>query len=130
MPVKVEKMTDAPIVILTYNDAIDVETVTFAFRESLKYLTPDMKKLFRISDMRLARIDFSQAIGILKAIQTNPDGSSVDPRIHGVFVGNQAMAEVYANAVGKMGVQIPFFPTIDDALAYIQLQLTSTSDQP
>lgn len=124
MPVEVHKVPDKPIIILSYSGELDSATVRFAFEESLRLGESIDGLIYRISDIRNTEINFLKSVELMRSIKDNRNGSSADPRIHGVFVGNQSLARVYANVMQQFGVKIPFFLTLEEALDYIHLKLS------
>ena len=124
MPVKVEKLPDKPVIILTYEGHMDVETVKSAFSQSAVIASSLDGIVYRISDVRNSEGNFTDVVNVIKAIRVNTVGSSADPKIKGVFVGNNQFARMYADFLKQeqFGItNIPFFKTLDEALDYIEL---------
>ncbi len=124
MPVKVEKLPDKPVIILTYESHMDVETVKSAFSQSATIAASIDGIVYRISDVRKSEGSFADVVNVIKAIRVNTVGSSADPKIKGVFVGNNQYARMYADFLKQeeFGItNIPFFKTLEEALEYIEL---------
>lgn len=124
MPVKVEKLPDLPIIVLTYEGHMDVETVKSAFSQSAVIAASLDGMVYRISDVRKSEGSFTDVVNVIKAIRVNAVGSSADPKIKGVFVGNNQFARMYADFLKQkqFGItNIPFFQTLEEALEYIEL---------
>lgn len=124
MPVKVEKLPDKPVIILTYQGHMDVETVKSAFSQSAAIAASIDGIVYRISDVRNSEGSFADVVNVIKAIRVNTVGSSADPKIKGVFVGNNQFARMYADFLKQQefGItNIPFFQTLEEALEYIEL---------
>jgi hypothetical protein len=124
MPVKVEKMPDLPIIVLTYEGHMDVETVKSAFTQSAAIAAEIEGTVYRISDVRKGEGNFGDVVGIIKAIRESSTGSSADPKIKGVFVGGHQLARMYADFLKQEqfgSTTIPFFQTLEEALDYIEL---------
>jgi len=124
MPVKVEKLPDLPVIILTYEGHMDVETVKSAFAQSAVIAASLDGIVYRISDVRKSEGNFTDVVNVIKAIRVNALGSSADPKIKGVFVGNNQFARMYADFLKQeqFGItNIPFFQTLEEALGYIKL---------
>src|SRR3954463_13507226 len=122
MPVRVEKLPDLPIIVLTYEGHMDVETVKSAFSQSAAIADSLPGTVYRISDVRSGEGNFADVINIIKAIRENVLGSSADPKIKGIFVGNNQFARMYADFLKQEqfgSAAIPFFQTLEEALEYI-----------
>ncbi len=130
MPVKVEKLPDLPVIILTYEGHMDVETVKSAFSQSAIIAASIDGIVYRISDVRNSEGGFTDVVNVVKAIRVNALGSSADPKIKGVFVGNNQFARMYADFLKQeqFGItNIPFFQTLEEALEYIDLDRNQQS---
>ncbi len=128
MSVKVEKLPDEPVIILTYEGHLDVETVRTAFTQSLVLAESTPGVVYRISDVRLGEGDFRDVMQVMEQVRAGIPGSSADPKIKGVFVGTHQMARLYAEMMRQSqfgGVQIPFFKTVEEALDYIHVDQQS-----
>ena len=126
MPVQVEKLPDLPIIVLTYEGHMDVETVKSAFSQSAVIAASVEGMVYRISDVRDSEGTFTDVVKVIKAIRENVLGSSADPKIKGVFVGNNQFARMYADILkqDQFGITtIPFFQTLEEALAYIRVDM-------
>lgn len=126
MPVKVEMLPGEPIIILSYSGLLDEETVLHAFSESARLMGDSQQQVYRIADVREGIGDFSELMHIIAKIRKGVPGSSSDPRIQGIFVGNSQLARLYADFIRQQqfgGTQIPFFPTLEEALEYVRFEL-------
>lgn len=124
MPVKIEPVPDKPIVVVTFDGHLDVETVRKVFVETAAIFANFEGDVYRIADIRTAKIGFVDLINIVKAVRGGLPASSIDPRVHGIFVGQNQFARMYADLIKQMGgTPIPIFATMEDALEYAQLQL-------
>jgi hypothetical protein len=84
--------------------------------------------VYRIADIRTADTDFVDIVKMIKAIRDGLPASSIDPRMHGIFVGQKQFARMYADFVKQMGgAPIPIFATMEDALEYAHLQLKTAN---
>ena len=128
MSVKVEKLPEEPVIVLTYEGHLDVETVTSAFAQSRALAESMSGVVYRISDVRLGQGDFRDVIQVMGQVRAGVPGSSADPKIKGVLVGTHQMARLYADMMRQSqfgGVQIPFFKTVEEALDYIHVDQQS-----
>ena len=124
MPVQVEKLPDLPIIVLTYEGHMDVETVKSAFSQSAVIAASVEGVVYRISDVRNSEGTFTDVVKVIKAIGENVLGSSADPKIKGVFVGGHQLARMYADFLKQEqfgSTAIPFFQTLEEAFEYINL---------
>src|SRR5437868_3158522 len=119
MPVLVTQLPNEPIIVLTYEGAIDAETVKSAFHQSAELMASIGGAVYRISDVRLIQTDERIVVELFKLIvelRKDITGSSADPRIHGVFVGDHHIARFYADFMRQNqfgGTLIPFYHTLD-----------------
>ncbi len=128
MPVKVEKLPDLPVIVLTYEGHMDVDTVKSAFVQSAAIAAEIEGTVYRISDVRQGEGNFADVVNIIKAIGASALGSSADPKIKGVFVGGHQLARMYADFLKQEqfgSTAIPFFQTLEEALEYIRVDLQS-----
>ena len=117
-------MPNEPIVIVTFDGHLDVETVRNVFVETAAVFANVEGHVYRIADIRTAKIGFVDLINIVKAVRGGLPASSIDPRVHGVFVGQNQFARMYADLIKQLGgTPIPIFATMEDALDYAHLQL-------
>jgi hypothetical protein len=128
MSVKVERLPSEPIIVLTYQGHMDVETVTSAFIESAKLAEQIDGVVYRISDVRLGEGDFGDVMKIIVEIRKGIPGSTADPKIRGVFVGGHQMVRLYADILKQEqfgATNIPFFKSMEEALEYIRVDRTN-----
>ncbi|MBI1276728.1 MAG: hypothetical protein GC179_01235 [Anaerolineaceae bacterium] len=124
MPVNVEKLPNLPVIVLTYEGHMDVETVKSAFTQSVVIAVTIDGIVYRISDVRKGEGSFADVVNIIKSIRESALGSSADPKIKGVFVGGHQLARMYADFLKQEqfgSTAIPFFQTLEEALEYIEL---------
>ena len=134
MPVEVKRLPDEPIIVLTYSGAVDAGTVESAFQQSIELIDGIGGTAYRISDVRALQVDERRIGELFKLIidlRRDKSGSSADPRIHGVFVGGHQLARIYADFMRQHqfgGTLIPFYHTLDEALAYIHFQIEQAKE--
>jgi hypothetical protein len=124
MSVKVEKLPNLPVIVLTYQGHMDVETVKSAFTQSAAIAASLPGTVYRISDVRQGEGNFADVVNVIKSIRESAAGSSADPKIKGVFVGGHQLARMYADFLKQEqfgSTTIPFFQTLEEALEYIAL---------
>ena len=103
MPVKIEPVTDEPIIVVTFEGHIDLETLRNMFVETAVIFAKFEGSVYRIADIRTADTDFVDIIKMIKAIRDGLPASSIDPRVHGIFVGQKQFARMYADFIKQMG---------------------------
>jgi len=127
MPVSVERLENKPILIATVSDAVDVVAVREMFRQSAELIAEIDERVFRITDVSKADSNFAEVMGIIReASSTDMPGSTNDPRIQAVFVGNNQWVQMFRSAMALKqfgGKTLPMFLTIEDALEYIEIEL-------
>jgi hypothetical protein len=124
LPVQIEKLLEMPVIVLTYEGHMDVETVKSAFNQSAAIAATLPDTVYRISDVRKGEGNFADVVNIIKSIRESSLGSSADPKIKGVFVGGHQLARMYADILKQEqfgSTVIPFFQTLEEALEYIEL---------
>ena len=127
MPVKIDPVSDEPIIVVTFEGHIDVDILRNMFIETAGIIAQFEGNVYRIADIRTADTDFIDIVKMIKAIREGLPASSIDPRVHGIFVGQKQAARLYADFVKQIGgAPIPIFATMEDALEYAHLQLQST----
>jgi hypothetical protein len=124
MPVQIEMHLNEPIIILTYTGKNDLEDVQKAFAQTVKYIEQQSpRKVYRISDIRQAEIDFTDILDLIRLVMQNSDGTSADPRTESMFVGDSHLLKIYTEVLRQNGYNpdgIPFFDTIEAAFEYVR----------
>ena len=123
MPVKIDPVPEEPIIVVTFEGHIDVETVRNMFIETAAIFAKFEGNVYRIADIRTADTDFVDIVKMIKAIRDGLPASSIDPRVHGIFVGQKQFARTYADFIKQMGgTPIPIFAEMEDAMQFIKLE--------
>lgn len=124
MPAKIAPIPNEPIVIVTFEGHLNVDTVRQVFVDTTVIFAQFEGDVYRIADIRTAKIGFVDLMKIVKAVRGGLPSSSIDPRVHGIFVGQNQFARMYADLIKQLGgTPIPIFATMEDALEYAHLQL-------
>ena len=74
--------------------------------------------VYRISDVRAIEVDersLKELFKLFADIRNDLAGSSADPRIHGVFVGEHELAKLYAEIMGQVAFGTHADPVLRDA---------------
>ena len=123
MSVIVERIPNKPIIILRYDGFLDLETVKSAFAQSAALAANIEGIVYRIADIRTADSNFVEIINIIKASRANVQGNAVNTKYQVIFVGQNQLAHLYADALKQLGAApIPFFHTPEDAMHFIELE--------
>jgi hypothetical protein len=127
MAVKIEMRLNEPIIILTYVGKSDVADIQKAFAQTVRYIDQmNGRKVYRISDIRQAEVDFTDILDLIRFVTENSSGSSVDPRTESMFVGDSKLLRIYSEVLRQNGYNvdgIPFFDTMEKALDYVRVKM-------
>lgn len=124
MAVKIEMRLNEPIIILTYIGKSGLADIQKAFAQTIKYIEQmNGRKVYRISDIRQAEVDFTDILDLIRLVTEDREGSSVDPRTDSMFVGDSKLLRIYSEVLRQNGYNvegIPFFDTMEAALDYVR----------
>lgn len=123
MSVVVERVPGQPIIVLRYDGFLDLETVKSAFAQSAALAADIEGTIYRIADIRTADSNFVEIVNIIKASRANVAGNAMNNQYQVIFVGQNQLAHLYADALKQLGASpIPFFHTVEDAMHFIELE--------
>ena len=130
MPVRYEKLTNEPILIVTYTEPmLPAEDLTEVSQYTASLLDKMGGPLFRIDDLSQVSATFNRLVeGLSAAIKREP-GSALDPRVRPALVGSGPLARLIANGVKQPrygGVDAPRFNTMEEALAHARAEVFRT----
>ncbi len=123
MAVIVERIPDQPIIVAVLSGDITSEMVQEMFAQSAALADEIGEQAYRITDIRLSEISFSDLVVVLADSASGQPGSPSDPRIHGVLVGTHGWSKFFVTSAhqaqyGEMN--IPIFEDMETAQAYIR----------
>ena len=126
MSITVKRLTDEPIVIVTFAMPFDPENdlrqVTQEVAAILKEVDPP---LYRIDDVSTLEIDFSQMVQAMGTATRNVPGSVTDPNIQMIFVGegifHLVTQSLKQDQYGSIDADI--FAALDEALQHVRKQI-------
>jgi hypothetical protein len=124
----VHRLPGEAIVIATLRGNVDVATMQAVFQQTHECIGAD-EQIFRITDVREADSTFAEIMAIIQSISKATPGSTTDPRIRAVFVGNNHWVQMVRTAMHLKqfgAINIPMFLTIEDAIDYIHLEQQKT----
>jgi len=125
----VAKVPDKPIIVVSVVGHFNVEMARAIYAKIAEIAATIEGPIYRITDIREERTSFADIIGVIKEASTGAAGSTTDPRIKNVFVGDERMARVARDAlVRQTGVPMPMFAKMEDAFAHINNELNGFAD--
>lgn len=123
MSVTVTRIPNEPILVATIEGDVDLSTIQDLFAQSRELMKDMQGHVYRITDTRKAGVTFSELRDIVREAATRTEGSSTDPNVTPVFVGNQQMLRMTSGLMRQQqfgGIQIPIFGSIEEALEHIR----------
>ena len=127
MAVTVERLGDESILVATLTGEIVVDDVIEMYRMSAALIREDEDVVYRITDVRLATSDFARMFAIVRESSKGQPGDATDPRIKATVVGTNQWITFMRNAMNSPrfgNVQMAAFPSMDEALASIRIQMS------
>ncbi len=122
MPHTVEKIEDAPIIVITYTDpyniAIEGEP---AIKEVTQLAESIDGKLFTIFDCTRVSLTFGDLTSGMQAQKVGTRGSISDPNATVILVGTSDLIQIARQAFSQEqygGVDVPLFTDVDAAIAF------------
>lgn len=131
MPVQVERLPNEPILIATFSGAVDVSTLRDMFNQTAQLIVDMEYRVYRISDYNDALMTTPDLVAMVQMSGKAISGSSADPRIEGVLVGNNQWVRTGRILLGQLafkGKHIPLFNTRHDALRYVRRRINSRKE--
>jgi hypothetical protein len=121
MTATLKRLAGEPILIVTYDGFVDIDTVVYSYTESAKLIADSEERVYRISDFSKASSNFAEVIRIVNSSASGP-GSINDPRIVPMYVGTDSMVRLAADFFKQKGKIIALFKNMDDAIDSARLQ--------
>lgn len=133
MKISVERLPDAPILIITLGKDYMVGRDTPEYMKALaENIRPDETGLYVIYDLREMKMSFGDLVFVMgNQIEKRP-GLMTDPRLHTIVVGSSELVKLGIQAFeqeqyGKN--KFPLYASIDEALAYAHAQLATKGQE-
>jgi len=122
----VVQLENEPIIVVTIIGYLDIAMARAIYARIAEIAATLQGPIYRITDVRQEHTTFAEIIGVIKEASKSTAGSTSDPRIKNVFVGNEKMARVARDVLRTMmgGVSMPMFATMEDALTHIHNELS------
>jgi hypothetical protein len=129
MPVHVERLPKQPIIITTYTGHVTIGDVQSAFAKSASLVEPGETHLYRIVHMDNIDVGFADVLHFAQVASSDQPGAAHDHRFSVVMVGYDQWTKLYVQFMGQKqfaGVHLPCFVTLDQALAYVQMEVAKS----
>ena len=128
MPATVHRMPNEAIIVATLSGVVDVATIESMYQRTHEIIGAD-EHIHRITDVRDVTSTFAEIMAIIQVASKGTPGSTTDPRIQAIFVGNNHWVQMVRTAMHLKqfgNVNIPMFLTIEDAVDYIHMEQRKT----
>ena len=119
MPVTIYRLDDEPIIVAIFNDSVDSADMLKMYQRS-DALIHESENIFRVTDFRHVDTTIEEVLKMLMDARKDIKGSSSDPRIRPVLLGNNKWSKIASEALKQMGIQLPIFNSMGDALQFIR----------
>lgn len=119
-------LPDMPVIIATLTDHITHADALEIYQRSAEIMGDSPQKVFRIANVLEATSTFHEMLRIIQEASQGQPGSTTDPRVETIFVGNNEWVEMMRNAMQlqQFGAKcLPMFYSEQDALEYISMEL-------
>ena len=122
--VKSERLTNEPIIVNTYDGFVTAEDIrqgALAVAEHARHIEGNV---YVVGDIHTTTSSFAEVLEILRDQTRGGEGTTTDPRIQVVLVGNTAMGKLFVDAMRHSkhgGVSVPMFPTMQAALDSVRV---------
>lgn len=116
MSIKVERIPNKPIILLTSKGAMTVDDVLKAYEETAQLAGEMNGLIYRVVDVREQTTTFPEMMEIMKVVNQNTMGSPSDERIQTIYVGREKFAMMAREMFSrKTGRAFPIFETVEAA---------------
>jgi hypothetical protein len=133
MSATVEKLPNEPIILVTVKGNMTAEIAREVYQE-IAQITKDMPlPIYRITDIRKIETNFTDMMEVIKEATIERPGTTCDPRITHIFVGNDKFVKIARDVLQRIDPDNhPMLDTMEKALAYIRWKsehYSETTDQ-
>lgn len=133
MPLSVQRLADEPIIIITFEGAVDANIVAQVNPHIQQLLMEKTVNSALIFDTTTSQANFKDIFGILQFLLTQPDFQATSEiTVLSAFVGTSAMIKLYVDAARQKqfgGQQFPLFARLDDAITAMRTALSTLPAQ-
>ena len=130
MPIQTSLLTSIPGVIAVYTGDISADDVEHMYEQSQQLLGDKTVKCYRINYIRQANANFNDFVDIARVVRRPGKFRTADTHIEDIFVGITEWSYNLRNVLRYMGIQLPAFQSIDDAMSYVWLDISGHFDAP
>jgi hypothetical protein len=127
MPAIVVKLPDEPIIVLTATDPFAPQEDLLPAYEEVAEMIEDMPgSIYCLYDLSSVYLGFGDLIVVLGTAIRGAPGSASDPRVRGVIVGHDELAQLAADASRQEqygNLDLPLFALMEEAVAYARAEL-------
>ena len=130
MAFAVRKLPGEPIIITTVDFPLHKygRNLVTLYAEIDHLIADETPPIYRILDARLLMPSYSDILLYID-IQNERPGSLLDPRLRSVLVGTHELLPALVRQIDrKLGLQVPQFPTVEDALCHIRAELAASGE--
>src|SRR5690349_4479910 len=99
MPVTVERLPNEPIIHAHLWGVIEISCIKDMYEWSVPLIEEIGGTVWRVTDAREVESTFSDVVQILGKIASDTPGSTTDPRVKSVLVGNSQWVKFVAEAI-------------------------------
>lgn len=130
MPATVEKILGKPIAIVTYYGHVTAEDTRGVFAQVSGLLDTYGAPIYRVTQVNTDLVDmtFDEVMLMTVLASKGTHGSTTDPNVKTVLVGDHPFIDLYADAMRQEvfgGVDIPIYDTLDEALRMVKEMIQS-----
>jgi hypothetical protein len=122
--VKSERLTNEPIIVNTYDGFVTAEDIRQGALAVAEHARQIEGNVYVIGDIHTTTSSFAEVLEILRDQSRGGEGTTTDPRVQVVLVGNTAMGKLFVDAMRQSkhgGVSVPMFPTMQAALDSVRV---------
>ncbi len=126
MPVTVYKLDNEPIIHATFSGDVVASDIVAMYQKSAAIMGTRGETFFRVADFRQADSDLMNVLTIIRTVSGGEEaGSTRDPRIKGVMLGDGKWVKIGQTTLNQMnlGSTIPLFEKLGEALDYVRVQI-------
>lgn len=126
MPILLERLESEPIIIARCIGRISASDFQAMYADSAALIRDDDLRVWRITDLRDWQTDFNEVLAMARNAASGLPGSTTDPRLSVVMVGRDNWAKLFNDFIRQeqyAGLYLPFFKSMDTALAYVRMEI-------
>lgn len=123
MSVTVYRIENEPILIATLTGVVDASMMQSLYEQSAALIS-EREAVYRVTDFRQVTTSFEEILKIFAAASADTAGSTSDPRIRPVLLGDNQWSRIAQDVMVRSGgMEIPIFASMREAMQYIRVLL-------